>query len=291
MTIATRILAVAILVAAGCTNGDSAGLTVASKDCVYVGGVPDDGPPISDVVCDPSDILPLPAGGLGLEIQDSHGTVLFDGRVYLDPDEIWTLPELGIEPFDPQRAAIDAELGTYLDPDTVRTTPVARMPLLPPKPEIPSGEATVDATAYENGAYAPARIVVWEHGNHVLTTTSGTPFRLTADTYDIAVVLDEVLDRPYQAYRLLVAPDQDVSIGAQFETGILEVRVMHDGQVAAGRADVVRHGQVVGTMGSCVARRLSAGTYDVAVHYRTETVLYQAVHLAPAQRRALTVHF
>lgn len=288
---ATRFFAIAILVAAGCTNGDSAGLTVASKDCVYVGGVPDDGPPISDVVCDPSDILPLPAGGLGLQIQDEAGWTLFDGRVYLDPDEVWTVPEARIVPFDPQRAAIEAELGTYLDPATVRGTPVARMPILPPEPEIPSGEGTVAATAYENGFYAPARVEVWQHGNHVLTTTSGTRFTLAADTYDIVLWLDEVLDRPHQLYRLTVDDEQVVSLAATFETGILEVRVRRDGQPAAGMIEVLRHGQRLGTTGSDIARRLSAGTYDVAVHYRTETRLYESVHLAPAQRRAFTVDF
>lgn len=261
MQYATRFAAVAILVAAGCATGDDAGLTVASNQCVYVEGTPDEGPGITGVVCEPGDVLPVPSGGMGLVLAEPLGDIRFDGRIYVSPAEIRSVRLHQFQPVNP-----------------------------PPGTSV-AGEATVRATAFENDAFAPARVEVWQHGNHVTTSSSGTPFTLVADTYDITLSLDELLDRPYQTFRIDLVGGQDASIDAKFSSSILEVRILRDGEPAAGMATVLRDNEPLGTMGSHVSRRLSAGTYDVAVRHRTETRLFEAIHLAPTQRRALIVDF
>jgi hypothetical protein len=54
---------------------------------------------------------------------------------------------------------------------------------------------------------------------------------------------------------------------------------------------IFRNGERVGTLGSGVSGHLSAGTYDIVARYRGAEQRFDAVTLAPAERRSLAATF
>lgn len=151
--------------------------------------------------------------------------------------------------------------------------------------------AEMDCVAFENGAYAPARGVIAQQKHVVWEGVCGVPVTLGPGVYDVAVTLDGTLDRATIRRSVIVAEDQDITVEARFDTSILEVRIQHDRERVAGIVRVLRDGQEVGTLGSYIPARLSSGTYELLVSYRTEERVIGPFDLAPTQRRAFTVSF
>ena len=142
----------------------------------------------------------------------------------------------------------------------------------------------------ENGAYAPSTFQVRQAGRVVASGSSGSPIALPAGAYDVTLTLETALDRPTRTVRVLV-PDGGVAPArASFQTSILEVRFTKDRVAVHGLATVRQGDRVIGTLGSGVTARVSAGTYQIDARYRTEQRTY-SVTLAPVQRRALSAQF
>lgn len=150
----------------------------------------------------------------------------------------------------------------------------------------------LECIAFENGAYAPAHARITDRGNVVWEGPCGAePAALGEGTYEVAITLDGALDRPTKTRTVSLTEGQDVTIEASFETSILEVRIQHDRERAAGIVRVLRDGQLVGTLGSYIPARLSSGEYSLVVSYRTESQTIDPFVLVPGQRRAFTVSF
>ena len=77
---------------------------------------------------------------------------------------------------------------------------------------------------------------------------------------------------------------------ASFATSILEVVFTASGQSAQGTAILRRDGRDIGTLGSGVPVRVSAGSYQLVARYRTQERSF-AVALTPGQRRSLRAAF
>ena len=113
---------------------------------------------------------------------------------------------------------------------------------------------------------------------------------LPAGTYDVVVTLETALDRPSRTVRAHVPEDGRFHATASFATSILEVRFTTGGRAAAGLAVIRRDGREIGTLGSGISARVSAGRYEVMARYRTSARTY-TVDLAPEQRRAIRATF
>lgn len=167
---------------------------------------------------------------------------------------------------------------TSASPSTVRSTAPA------PRP------GRLACVAEENGAYAPASIQIRAQGRLLASGSCASPIELPAGAYDAQITLETALDRPSRSVRVIVPEGGLVTARASFETAILEVRFTANRAPAHGLAIIERDGVVVGTLGSGVTARLSAGTYTVVARYRTAERRY-TVTLAPDQRRALRADF
>lgn len=143
----------------------------------------------------------------------------------------------------------------------------------------------------ENGGAASGTITIRKDGAEVSTGTCGAPTPVPAGSYEVVLGLDGAIDRPLRTVQVTVAPGATGTASADFQTAILEVRIEANGRRAAGMATIFRNGERVGTLGSGVAGHLSAGTYDIVAKYRSSEQRFDAVTLAPAERRALSASF
>jgi len=143
----------------------------------------------------------------------------------------------------------------------------------------------------ENGGAASGTITIRKDGAEVSSGTCGAPTAVPAGSYEVVLGLDGAIDRPVRTVQVTVAPGATGTASADFQTAILEVRIEAGGRRAAGMATIFRNGERVGTLGSGVAGHLSAGTYDIVAKYRSSEQRFDAVTLAPAERRALSATF
>jgi len=104
------------------------------------------------------------------------------------------------------------------------------------------------------------------------------------------VRLDGTLDNPSKSVRVEVSPGKATPVSVDFQTGVLEVRIETKGQRGTGIVTVNRGSQRIGTLGSGVAARLSAGSYEVVVRLGGEERRY-SVDLRPGQRRLVRAQF
>jgi hypothetical protein len=145
-------------------------------------------------------------------------------------------------------------------------------------------------SADENGAYARSTFVVLRGTARIASGTCGSPVSLPAGSYDVVLTLETALDRPSRTVRAHVPEDGRFHATASFATAILEVRFTSAGRDAAGIAVIRRDGREIGTLGSGIPARVSAGRYEVTARYRTAARSY-TVDLVPEQRRALRAAF
>jgi hypothetical protein len=173
----------------------------------------------------------------------------------------------------------------------------ARLRAAPPSAPLPldarsaQARGRVACRVTENGSAASGTMTVRKDGAEIASGSCGDPLSVPPGSYEVALGLDGALDRPTQIVRIDVAPGGTGLATADFQTAILEVRIEAEGRRAAGMATIFRNGERVGTLGSGVAGHLSAGTYDIVARYRGAEQRFDAVTLAPAERRSLTATF
>jgi hypothetical protein len=143
----------------------------------------------------------------------------------------------------------------------------------------------------ENAGAASGTITIRRDGAEVSTGTCGSPVAVPAGSYEVVLGLDGAIDRPERTVQVTVAPGATANAVADFQTAILEVRIEAGGRRAAGMATIFRNGERVGTLGSGVSGHLSAGTYDIVAKYRNSEQRFDAVTLAPGERRSLAASF
>jgi len=255
---AFNLAGVLLLAAAGgcATPGGSVSPGADGDTCLTMEATEDQGGVIADEVCTPEGTLPLPAGAWNVNIADRTG-IRYDGRIHLAPGE-----STGVAAEVTTEEAAAQEVGGMLE-----------------------------CVALDNGAFAPATVRIRQGGNEVAVTSCGAPIDLGPGSYDVTVTLEDSLDHPSQTVRVELEEGQDASIQAYFEMSVLEVRFEREGRRVAGIAEVYRGDQLVGTMGSGVAHRVSAGTYDIVARYRTESTIFENVVVEPEQRRAVRASF
>lgn len=176
----------------------------------------------------------------------------------------------------------------------VRPTPSpAPAPVQPaPAPAPAPAPGSLSCAAEENGIVAAASVELRRAGSSeiVASGTCGSPLRVPAGAYVAAIRLDTAMDRPVQNVSVEVPAGGAVTARARFTTAILEVRFTKDRAAVQGIATITQNGHVIGTLGSGITTRLSAGTYEVTARYRTEVRTF-TVTLAADQRRALRADF
>jgi hypothetical protein len=104
------------------------------------------------------------------------------------------------------------------------------------------------------------------------------------------VRLDGTLDNPSKSVDVEVAPGKTAPVTVDFQTGVLEVRIEAKGQRGTGIVTVNRKGERIGTLGSGVGARLSAGSYEVVVRLGGQEQRY-SVDLRAGQRRLVRAQF
>jgi hypothetical protein len=102
--------------------------------------------------------------------------------------------------------------------------------------------------------------------------------------------LDGALDNPSKSIDVEVKSGKTTPIAVDFQTGVIEVRIETKGQRGIAMVTVSRGSKRVGTLGSGVAARLSAGSYEIAVRLGGEERRY-SVDLQPGQHRVIRAQF
>jgi hypothetical protein len=176
---------------------------------------------------------------------------------------------------------------------SVRTLP--RLPFLhrstSPRPEAPARPGSMGCRVEENGVAAPASFALRQNGRTVASGRCGqAPVEVPAGRYEAVLTLETAIDRPQRTVSLTVPEGGRALATARFSTSIVEVRFTKDRAPVHGLAIIRRDGETVGTLGSGVSARISAGTYEIVARYRTEDRTY-SVTLAPGQRRAVRAAF
>ena len=87
-----------------------------------------------------------------------------------------------------------------------------------------------------------------------------------------------------------VAEGKTSTVSVDFKTAVLEVRIEAKGQGGTGMVTVKKEGRRIGTLGSGVAARLSAGSYEIIVRLGGREQRHQ-VELRPGQRRLVRAQF
>lgn len=142
----------------------------------------------------------------------------------------------------------------------------------------------------ENGAYGPAFVEVRHQGRVIASARCGTPLSVPAGDYFATLTLESAIDRPQVTVPLRVPEGGVGTARAAFQTSIIEVRFEKDGAPVYGQAVLMRDGRVLGSIGSRIPARVSAGALTIEARYRTERRTYELA-LAPEQRRALRARF
>ena len=128
---------------------------------------------------------------------------------------------------------------------------------------------TLRCAVDENGVSAPASIEVRQGTRVVASASCANAITLPAGSYTAIVTLETAIDRPTRTLSVSVPGDAEAIARASFATAILEVRFTAGGNSTSGIAIVRQGGRDIGTLGSGVPVRISAGTYDLTLRYRS----------------------
>ncbi|MBW2211075.1 MAG: hypothetical protein JRG67_08500 [Deltaproteobacteria bacterium] len=142
----------------------------------------------------------------------------------------------------------------------------------------------------ENGSPARGTIVVEQNGKEVGGGSCGAALSVPVGKCKVTVRLDGTLDNPSKSVNVEVTAKKATPVSVDFQTGVLEVRIETKGQRGTGIVTVNRGSTRIGTLGSGVAARLSAGSYEVVVRLGGEERRY-SVELRPGQRRLVRAQF
>lgn len=268
---AANLAAAVLLGLAGCA-GPSGALEVSRADdsCVAVETVDDELGLASETdACEETFQVALPSGGHDVRIADDHG-VLYEGRVYV-----------GHELSDPVRL------------DVGRRAPIAPIEAPAPGDENPVAElATVTGVAYDHGGRTSGQVSVRDTKGELLAEgRMGAPLEIPVGAAMVTLVPDGFADDVSHTQRVLARSGDTLEVQAQIASGVLEVRVREAGEPVFATVHLIRNGQQVGTVGSHVPWKVSAGSYDLHVLHGGEERTVEDVHLEPSQRRAIRVDF
>lgn len=187
----------------------------------------------------------------------------------------------------PIRPALSVSTNRYLAVSATSSRATTRAVRV--RPRVRNGRAGCQIT--ENGAAANGTLVVRRGATEVARGTCAQSFTLPAGAYTATLTLDGIVDAPTQTAPLTVRGGVVTLARANFQTSILIVTLEQNGRRVPGRVALLRGGVRVGSIGSGVTSRVSAGTYDLEVRFRGQTRVLRGVTLAPTQRRGVRVRF
>jgi len=150
--------------------------------------------------------------------------------------------------------------------------------------------AEIRCAVTENGAPARGTVLIQQAGREVGGGSCGPLVSVPAGKCKVTVWLDGTLDNPSKSVEIDAKAGAVRPVSIDFQTGVLEVRIETEGQRGTGMVTVVRGSRRIGTLGSGVAARLSAGRYEIIVRLGGEERRYD-VDLRPGQRRLVRAQF
>lgn len=145
-------------------------------------------------------------------------------------------------------------------------------------------------TLTENGAPARGTLEAEQSGKEVGSGSCGDPLAVPPGKYRVSVTLDGALDTPTKTADVTVTAGKTAPLTIDFKTGVLEVRVETKAQGGTAQITVMRGSERIGTVGSSVPARLSAGAYGVVVRLGGQERRFD-VDLRPGQRRLVRAQF
>lgn len=151
-------------------------------------------------------------------------------------------------------------------------------------------EAAVQCTITENGTPSRGTVVVEREGKRLASGTCGRELSVPAGPCTLTVRLDGALDNPAKTVQVTAKSGATTAVPVDFATATLEVRVEAKDARGTGLVAVEQNGKRLGTLGSGVGARLSAGTYVVVVRMGGKEQRYE-VALRPGQRRLVRAQF
>lgn len=151
-------------------------------------------------------------------------------------------------------------------------------------------EGQIQCNVTENGAPSNGTIAIEQNGRTVASGSCNRALSVPAGKSKVTLRLEGLLDNPAKALEVVVAAGKTTPVSADFKTAVLEVRIEAKGQRGTGLVAVEKDGKRLGTLGSGVAARLSAGAYEVLVKLGGQEQRH-AVDLRPGQRRVVRAQF
>ena len=142
----------------------------------------------------------------------------------------------------------------------------------------------------ENGTPARGTATIEQNGKKVGGGACGAAISVPAGKSTVTVRLDGVLDNPSRKVDVEVTSGNRTPVTVDFATAVLEVQIRTKSAAGTGIVTVNQGGKRIGTLGSGVAARLSAGSYEVIVRLGGNEQRY-AVDLRPGQRRLVRAQF
>ena len=145
-------------------------------------------------------------------------------------------------------------------------------------------------TVTENGAPARGTFEAKQSGKKVGSGSCGDALTVPPGQYKVSLTLDGALDTPTKIANVTVKAGKTAPLTIDFKTGVLEVRVEAKAQGGTAQITVMRGSERIGTVGSGVPARLTAGAYEVVVRLGGQERRFD-VDLRPGQRRLVRAQF
>ncbi len=151
-------------------------------------------------------------------------------------------------------------------------------------------DGKIQCNVTENGTPSRGTVSVEQAGRQVASGSCGRALSVPAGKCSVTIHLEGALDNPAQTVQVRVDAGKTAPVSVDFQTAVLEVRIETTDRKATGLVAVEKRGKRIGTLGSGVAARLSAGTYVVVVRLGGKEQRYE-VDLRPGQRRLVRAQF
>lgn len=151
-------------------------------------------------------------------------------------------------------------------------------------------EGQIRCSVTENGSPSNGTVAVEQNGRTVASGSCKRALSVPATKSRVTLRLEGVIDNPAKTIEVEVAAGKVTPVAADFKTAVLEVRIEAKGQRGTGLVSVERKGKRIGTLGSGVAARLSAGSYEVVVRLGGVEQRHP-VDLRPGQHRVVRAQF
>jgi len=151
-------------------------------------------------------------------------------------------------------------------------------------------EGQIQCAVTENGTPSNGTAAVEQSGRKVASGSCRRPLAVPAGKSKVTIRLDGALDNPARTVEVEVVAGKATPVTVDFQTAVLEVRIEAKGQQGTGLVAVEKDGKRLGTLGSGVAARLSAGAYVVIVRLGGKEQRHP-VDLRPGQRRVVRAQF